>query len=130
MVTSVPFLIPGIHAGLADVEGVVRLESGELVLDFRTVDGVVGMLKSRVSEVHIPLRHVEALEYKRGIFRGRIRLRVRRLELLASVPGSDGAEVVLRCKRRHKLSASEFANLVTLQLLDRVMGEENAEPAI
>lgn len=126
MISSVPFLIPGVHAGLVDVEGIVRVDGEELVLDLRIVDGLVGMLKSRPNEVRIPLKHVEALEYKGGFFRGKLRLRVRNLEYLMSVPGSDGAEVVLKCKRRYRRLAHEFATLVTLRLLEGNFTDEGA----
>jgi len=127
MNSSVPVSILGMNSY---AKGVLRLEDEELVLDF----GVMSQWSWRMSQpkqVHIRLEEVEALEFKKGIFpfHPTLRLRVRNLELLASVPGSDGAEITLSCKRRYRHIAQELANYVTLQLLERVIGSR-AQPAI
>lgn len=124
MISSVPFSIFGFQAY---AQGILRLEGEAIVLDWSTIDGWTWK-KSPPRQVHIPLNHVDALEYKNSIFPMHVmlRLRVRNLEFLASIPGSDGAEIILYCRRRHRHHAQELANLVTLQLLEGVFTDKSS----
>ncbi len=133
MISSVPisiYIARGGAGSLAHVEGILRMEGEDLVLEFRTVFGRVVTVKSRPKEIHIPLKYVDALEYKSSFFpfRAKLRLRVRNLEQLAAVPGSRGAEITLRCKRRYRSLAHELANLVAFRLLSGVFTEEGRLP--
>jgi len=108
------------------VKGVLRLENDDLILSFRKTDPFTFIRKLPLEEVCIPLTQVDALEFLNSplLFHVRLRLRVRKLEYLDPVPGSDGAEIVLWSRRRYKPIADELANLVTIRLLERVFPEE------
>ena len=119
MAASVPFTNAEMN-----VEGLLRLEGDDLILDFMTINFL--HKKSAPRTIRIPLREVDALEFKNYIFLFHVllRLRVRNLEYLASVPGSRGAEVTLWCRKRYRGIARELANLVTFRLLERAFTNE------
>jgi len=121
MAASVPFT----NAEMC-LDGVVRLEEDELILDFMRISAW-GHTSAPV-KIHIPLRHVDALEYKNYffLFHVLLRLRVRNLDYLASVPGAHGAEVTLFCRRRYRGIARELANLVTFRLLERAFTDDRS----
>ena len=126
MVSSVPFSYTGSVAEMINVKGVLRLEDENLVLSFRKPDPFTFIKRKKLppNEVCIPLTQVDALEFLNSplLLHVRLRLRVRKLEFLDSIPGSDGAEIVLWSRRRYKPIASELANLVTLRILERAPG--------
>jgi hypothetical protein len=123
---SVPFSYIGSGGNLVNVTGILRLENDDLFLSFRKADPFMLGRKLPLKEVRIPLTQVDALEFlnNRILFHVRLRLRVRKLEFLDPVPGSDGAEIVLWCRRRYRPIANELANLVTIQILERVFPDE------
>jgi hypothetical protein len=125
VISGVPFSIRHALSGLTNIEGVLCLEGEDLVLGWEAMDAL-GILKSSPSEIRIPLRQVDALEYRSGFLRTtvRLQLRVRHLECLASLPGAKGAEVTLWCKRKYKVIARELANAVKFHLLQRVFTED------
>jgi hypothetical protein len=56
MKASVPFVIPRNEVwNFASTEGIVSFDGVGLKIEFRTADNVIGVLKSKVKEVNIPL---------------------------------------------------------------------------
>jgi hypothetical protein len=119
VIGSVPFELYGRQWSHQSAQGILRLEGQELVLDLRRRNPWTWKM-SPPREIRIPLRHVDALEYKNNwfLFHVWLRLRVRKLEYLVGVPDSSGAEVVLWCKRRYKSQAQELSIAVTFRLLE------------
>jgi hypothetical protein len=125
MIGSVPFVLFGRYWSHSSAQGILRLERDDLVLDLSESNPWTWK-QSPPHEIRIPLRQVDALEYKNNwfLFHVWLRLRVRKLEYFVGVPNSDGAEVVLWCKRLYKSHAQDLANAVTLRLLERVFIED------
>ncbi len=127
MADSVPFSILDPHSGHIAAEGIVRLEGDNLILDVNAKNRwyLFGE-KSSPKQYPIPLKYVDALQFKNHwfLFHVWLRLRVRSLEFLSTVPGFKGAEMILWCSRRYRTIAQDLANLVTLRLLERKLTDE------
>jgi hypothetical protein len=122
-VNSVPFKIRYLLGNLARVEGVARLEADALILEFRTVDGLVGVFRSRPKEVRIHLNDIESVDFRRGWITGRLRIGTRRVSALEAIPGAKGAEINLKCRRRHRLAAEELASSLRLRVTEKHLEE-------
>ena len=120
---SVPFKIRYLPGNLARVEGVARLEADALILEFRTVDELVGVFRSRPKEVRIHLNDIESVDFRRGWFAGRLRVGTRRVSALEAIPGAKGAEINLKCRRRHRLAAEELASSLRLRVTEKHLEE-------
>ncbi len=126
---SMPFTIPGgAPLDLADVEGVARVDGDVLVLEFQTVDGVFGMLKSSVREVRLTLDDLESVSHRRGWLHDCVVIAARRLGSLASIPGAKGLAIKLRCKRRHRKAAESLSLALRLRITDRNLESVLGEP--
>ena len=55
MKASVPFVVQGGLLGFAETQGIVSFDGVVVKIEFRTADSVMGVLKSKVNEVNIPL---------------------------------------------------------------------------
>ncbi len=121
--TSLPFKITGVLTDFADSEGIARLDSDGLVLEFQIKDNVLGLLKSAPREVRIPFGDLAEASFKRGFFSGAIRLRARRLTILASIPGSNASELILTCKRRDRPVAQDLASRLSMRILEHDLRE-------
>ena len=129
---SLPFKITGVLTDFADSEGIARIEGEALVLEFQIIDNMFGLLKSAPREVTIPFADLAEVVFRRGVFSGVLTLRARRLTTLASVPGIKESELQLRCKRRDRATAAEFASRLSLRILEhdlREMAGSNRPPA-
>ena len=123
---SLPFRISGVYGDFAELAGIARLDDdGAFVLEFQITDGLVGVFKSELQEVRIRMADLEEVTFKRGLFSCALTLRVRRMELLASIPGSGEGEIRLRCKRRHWKVAQELASSLNMRLVGHQLKDIN-----
>ena len=121
---SLPFRISGVYGDFAELPGIARLDDdGSFVLEFQITDGLVGVFKSELREVRIRVADLEEVTFKRGLFSCALTLRVRRMGVLASIPGSRDGEIRLRCKRRHWKVAQELASILSMRLVDHQLGD-------
>jgi hypothetical protein len=119
MIGSLPFTNLNL-----DIRGVLRFEDEELILEWHRVN--VWLFQSdEPHQVRIPLSHLDSIVYKNPfyLFHAVLQLRVRSLETLARVPGSNGAEIALYCRKRDRQLAQDIANTVTFQKLEQVFPE-------
>lgn len=117
---SVPFTISGVHPlDLAKVEGAARLEDDALVLEFQTVDTVVGLVKSELEEVRLRLQDLEWVSHRRGWFKDTLIITARSMRTLEAVPGAKSVEVQLRCKRKHRKAAASVVAEARLRIGER-----------
>lgn len=105
---SIAFKVP-YGSGFALSEGVVWVEDDGLMLEFRTRDAVFGLLKGDVKELRLPWSELREVEHLAVAFRARLRIRTKRMSVLAELPGADGAEVVLRFKSRDREALRELS---------------------
>lgn len=100
--------------------GVVRIEGGQLVIEFRETTTDMMSLKTLdgpVREVRIPLQDVESVEIgRRWLWGGTLCIRVRKLGPVAGAPGVTGNELRLRIRRRDHDRARELCVVTSLML--------------
>ncbi len=143
-VPSVPFFVFHIAQGdyTKKAEGIIRLERQQLVLEYKphigstkqTLEWVGGMLSyvfggkeytpkpdATIVQLEIPLTDVEELYWKtgwyfpsEGSFRNALFLRVKRLSLLANMPGSTAGSLLMILPRKHKQAAQALASRAML----------------
>ena len=74
---------------LAKCQGLLRIEDGDLVLEYQTTDAVVGILKSQVREVRIPRDMLSSVTIrKEGLFGFGTKVVIHATRL-QPVPGTD-----------------------------------------
>jgi hypothetical protein len=127
---SLPFTIRGVYTQLVDLEGLARVDGTELVLEFRT-SALRGIIKSQPKELRVSVSDLEEVTFKRVFLSGALELRARRMGTFASIPGSVGSELRLRCKRAYWGAAQELASHLGLRLVEqqlRTMIDQTGRP--
>jgi hypothetical protein len=84
--TSLPFLIPEVYAGFAEVQGIMRVDENTLMLEFEIRDSLVGMLKSGVKEIRIPISEIVSVTLNKGWFKISFIIRTQKLSSLGDLP--------------------------------------------
>ena len=115
---STPFTIPQIFGGLAEAEGVARLDQEFLVLEFRVRDNVFEVIKSTIATVRIPFQEIEMIEFQKGMFSGSLRFRLGNLKLAAEIPKSKATEATLRIANSHAVLAQQMAAAISLRIAE------------
>jgi hypothetical protein len=116
--TSLPFKIRGVYTGFVDLEGIARLEEKELCLEYRMSHVISRYIKSKPKEIRIAVEELEEATFKHVVCIGLLRLRARRLGAFSQVPGSEGGELRLRCRREHWPLAQELASRLSMRTVE------------
>ena len=127
---SIPVRFPEIYQGLADAEGVLRISSDALTLEYQVKDNLVGVVKSGVSTAVIPFDHIDEVDFRSNFFRTRLNIRVDSMQIVGDVPGAKQGKVSLKISRRYKREATEIAHEASIRSsqskLDRLEGDSDA----
>jgi hypothetical protein len=141
---SIPFSRRGgLHTGFLDLEGIVRIEGTDLVVEFRTRHRLARFLTSEPKEIRVPLTELEEVSFKNLLWLGFLEIRARRLSAFNAMLGCDGGQLRLRCRRAHWRAAKELASKLTMSILaedlkamvdgasppSRLLGAAPAQPA-
>lgn len=94
----VPFTLPDV--GLDEVKGFVYLENGYLVLSLQKV--TLGMVEQEPEIFKIEPGALHDVSVKHGLFRDKLVVAPKTMELLDAVPGDHRAAVELRVKRKYR----------------------------
>lgn len=115
---TIPFTLDEGYGGLAKTDGMMRLESDALVLEFQTKDSIVGLLKSEVKEVRIPFSEIESAHFKKG-FHGltpsHLTFSLRSMKYAGAIPGVEQGALKLPIAKQHREAAARLASTFTLQ---------------
>ena len=108
---SIPFEIPG---DFTNSSGILSLVDQELRIEFQTKDGFVGLVKSAVKKIVIPLTEIMDIRFKKSWFRGgKILIQVGSMDLLKDVPNHESGIIRLHVKKQSKESAMNLVAEIT-----------------
>lgn len=124
---TIPFSISDAYEGMAEVDGLIRLEADRLTLEFQTKDAFFGVVKSDVKHVEITLSDLMAVAFKKRMFWATLQLRVRSMALIEAVPGARRGEIKLRFARKHRDEAHTLASNLHLRLSEHRLAELDDE---
>lgn len=124
---SVPFTIE-MYEGLAQTDGLLRLEGENLVLEWQVKDAVFGVLKGGINRIVVPLEQVREVQARKRIwpFRWPLRIQVSDLRTLEAAPGT-GSELRLLVSRRHGKVLLQLAGEIQLRLSEMRLRELDEE---
>ena len=95
--------------------GLVRLEGGELILEYQSKDAFIGAFKSDVKVVPLPLDLISAVKFKNRMFSAQMTIQARDMKSLEGLPSATQGRIQLKFKRDVRGEAEQLAN--TLQEL-------------
>lgn len=117
---SLPFFIPNVYEGLATAHGMARVTRVGLALEFEVKDGFVGMIKSGLREVEIPLDDLHRLELRKGWFKTRLLIKTRRMGAVTQFPGKHTTGgIELGVARQDREIAEALVSMLMLHLSER-----------
>ncbi|CAN5666359.1 hypothetical protein BH23PLA1_BH23PLA1_28970 [soil metagenome] len=96
------------YLGLGSVQGLIRCEANALILEYRTRDSVMGLLRTRPREVRIPIDQICAIRLDEGFFGTSLEIQTSTLRTWQDFPGSDQGRVRLGIARADRPSAREL----------------------
>jgi hypothetical protein len=90
------------------------LKNGAVIIQFQTKDAILGMVKSDLKTVDIPLENLIEISYKKSIFGNKLILLVDNLSFVEQLPSSDSNEIVLSIARKDIDTAIDLVRALKL----------------
>ncbi len=109
---TVAFSIKKVHQGLSRLEGIAKVS--EMGLAFEYEIETLGLLRSRVKELSVPLPEIESIRLKKNWFTTRLIVRTKSLRALRGIPGSKQGHVILRVHRFDRKKAEQLVSMLML----------------
>ncbi|PIQ23362.1 hypothetical protein COW36_08445 [bacterium (Candidatus Blackallbacteria) CG17_big_fil_post_rev_8_21_14_2_50_48_46] len=115
---------------LYKVYGLMRPEYQGLVLEFQTVENILGLMRSKGQSLFIPWREILEIRLLPHRLRSpELLLQTRSLKVLRKLPGSLQGRYTCRLHRRDRNQAEYFVAQVELHLTElRIQELENPQP--
>jgi len=104
-----PFTIPDLYADFAEAHGIIRLEDDTLVLEYQTKDSIVGIIKSDVKIIRLPLLKLSSIKFEKKWFKGYLHINAKSMMTLADVPGSEHGTLRLVISSKYKTLAEQLS---------------------
>ncbi len=101
---SIPFKLPDV--GFNEVSGYLYFEDEFLVFDVSS--SFLGEFSEEEQTIKIEPAAIEDVELKKGVFKDKLCVRPKKVDLLKAIPGSFEEEVQLRIARKHRDKAERL----------------------
>jgi len=116
---SLPFLILDVYEGFAVAKGLMRVDENTLTLEFEIKDSFIGLFKSGVKEVRIPIDEIDSVTLKRGWFATALIIRTQRLSSLGKLPKQDRGQIRLNLSGEDRKTAKSVVSFVMLRISEK-----------
>jgi len=111
-----PFTIANNDNFLMEISGIVRLEGLNIHIEYQSKDTILGVVKTGVHEVEVPLQQVQAIYFKKGFFTRSLYIQAKQMRIFGDVPGSKQGGLELKIKRADGKTAEYLASAANLRL--------------
>jgi hypothetical protein len=125
LLDPVPFTMENdTHMGLSETQGLLSSDGRNIIIEFRVADTVLGMMKSDMKVIRIPLGDVQSIAFEKKYFgmSAAVALRIRNMRALQALPDAKLGQVSLTVSRRERARAEEFC----LAVQEVILRERNA----
>ena len=95
--------------GMSETQGLISLEGNKLILEYQTMDAFLGLLKSSIKVVEIPIHDLSNIRLEQRLWNAELVLQGKNMRVFKNAPGSSAGKLRLRINRP---SARAAAGLV------------------
>jgi hypothetical protein len=125
---TLPVTLNNVYAGFGEGEGLLHNERTHLRLEYQVKDAIVGVLKSEVRELRIPIENVASVTLAKGWFGTtwfgvKVVIQADQLETFEDVPGASYGRLELKISRQNREAAEDF--VYNLHRHEKVPGERS-----
>jgi hypothetical protein len=113
--TAIAFQISDACGGLAHCHGLLRDDGESLVVEHQTQDGIVGIVKTEVQELRIPLKEIGSIALEETWFgwSSKLVIQLTSMKHLASIPGMKHGRLILPIARSERPAAAALVQSVS-----------------
>ena len=107
----IPFTIP-FAARLAKADGLLRFDGTALLLELQSRDALVGVVKTELHEVRIPVAEINTIDLRKGFLSTTLDVQTSTLRATRGIPGSTHGRFTLTLSRKDAPAAEMLVRAV------------------
>ncbi len=125
--------------GFGTLSGMLVLDNGQLTLEYQTADAILGLLRSSVKRIALPLAHLRAIEARSGFFwlMPKLELQFSQISHEIMMGGETAGEIRFSVRFTHRQQMRKFADalqhtragMLHTQMEDELAGVVQPPPA-
>jgi len=101
--------------GMTDTSGIIRLDDGKLIVEYQTIDAILGLVKSSVKTLEIPLSKLSSVRIEQKLWSADLVLQGKTMGVLNSVPGSSRGQLRVKLNRQSVNAAKALVSSTAQQ---------------
>jgi len=94
--------------GMSQTQGLASIEGEKLMLEYQTMDAFLGLLKSSIKVVEIPVQDLSNIRLEQRLWNADLVLQGKNMRVLKNAPSSSAGKLRLRINRQSARAASEL----------------------
>lgn len=102
--------------GLTDTQGMLSIEGDILKLEYQTKDAMIGMIKTSVKLVEIPVSELSSARIDRRFWRAELVLQGKSMRVFSNAPGAQRGQLQLKINRQSTQAANELLDEIRARL--------------
>ncbi len=111
----VGFTVPD-PMGLSESQGVVNLEDDRIIIEYQTLDTMLGFLKTKVKVAEVSIKDLTNARIEQGLWTTDLVLSGKNLRCFGNTPGSAGGKLRLKINRQSRRAAERLVSQLREQL--------------
>lgn len=102
--------------GLTDTHGMLSIEDDNLMLEYQTRDAMLGMIKTSVKLVEIPVSELSSARMEQKLWRAELVLQGKNMRVFGNAPGAQRGQLRLKINRQSIQAANELLDEIRARL--------------
>ena len=102
--------------GLTETQGLVNLEGDKVVVEYQTLDSMVGFLKTSVKCVEIDIENLTGARLEEKLWSADLVLQGKNMRTFKNAPGSSGGRLRIKINRQSRKAAESLAQEIRARL--------------
>jgi transposase-like protein len=99
-------------AGLSDTQGMVSLEDGKVVIEYQTADAMLGLLKTGIKVIEIPVEGIVSARLEQKLWSTDFVLQGKSMRSLGNVPGASRGAMRVKIARGSTGAANQLIDQI------------------
>ena len=102
--------------GLTESQGMVSLEDDKVIVEYQTLDSMLGFLKTKVKAVEIAVENLTGARLEQKLWSADLVLQGKNMRTFKNAPGSGGGRLRLKINRQSRRAAESLVREIRAQL--------------
>lgn len=114
--------------GMTETSGMISLEEDQLMLEYQTIDAMLGVIKTGVKTVSIPLSGLSSARVEQKLWSAELVLQGKTMRLFGNAPGTKARQLRVKINRQSLAAANALVEEIKSRLAQKTTQDQAAIP--